>query len=228
MVLKIGKDWGFGDAVGVDVSKNATHPCIMHGRRAELQSAERRVESTPPTQLDSRALSSHTFNNESPCRPINNLCLSVASQPAKPSRPAGRVVIFWMCPCIATRCVLAHIMQCVYRTLALWYTAVIIINIYGADDEHASAINRPSAPANLKFAKRRARACRRPLKSKFGSRKAPMEQRCSVFLWFSDFLIEAEHERGSTFVISFLQKWIEKFKLWKYFTIEKKGHMFPC
>jgi hypothetical protein len=147
------------------VSKNAAHPCIMHAAAVGLNYSRLSVEWRALRQLNStlaRALSSHTFNNESPCRPINNLCPSVANQPSqKPSRPADRVVVIFECVrrvhCDA-RCVLAVcVPNSLSLSLSLWYTAVIIINIYGADDEHASAINRLSAPANLKFAKRRAR-----------------------------------------------------------------------
>jgi hypothetical protein len=108
------------------------------GRRAELQSGERRVESTPPTRLDSRALSSHTFNNESPCRPINNLCLSVANQPSqKQRRPAGRVVVIF--ECVRVHCdALCVSSVCTERALSLSV-------IYGRH--------------NNKYIRRRRRAC---------------------------------------------------------------------
>lgn len=136
--LEIGKDWSFRWSPGRwRVQKCSAQPCIMHGRRAELQSAES-VEwrATPPNSTRERALSSHTFNNESPSRPINILCLSVASQP-KPG------CIIWICPCIATRSVCWR----TYHAYSVCTKPLALSVIYGRH--------------NNKYIRRRRRACER-------------------------------------------------------------------
>ena len=132
----------FRDAPGVDVSKNAAHPCIMHAAAVGLNYSRLSVEWRALRQLNStlaRALSSHTFNNESPCRPINNLCPSVANQPSqKPSRPADRVVVIFEC---------VRRVHCDALCVSSVCTELALSVIYGRH--------------NNKYIRRRRRACER-------------------------------------------------------------------